>query len=259
MNSFEDALRAELAAAPPAPDGPEPDPAPLMAALREVAVALPMVDNLGRTGDATDLYPWLDRLAAGARTLYPEIPCGAGCSACCHYPVSLYTIAEAEWRPMADLVARKWPRERLEAFVRRFWGSHGPYLWRLRVLNFLMEIPLPVVARREAIPLACPFLEDDRCAVYAARPAIARAFGLFSFKHFFLRKPVPYGCDLTRERLDPVLAIKDRPGLPSFNPFFGVRGALARGPRRFIPLWVAREWPRSWLREATSGRDGMSS
>jgi Fe-S-cluster containining protein len=248
--TFEKALRDALTTDFPARSPEKGDPHELHQALREVAVALPMVDNLGITGDSRDLYPWIDKLAGGARALYPEIPCKAGCSACCHYPVSLYTIAENEWQPIARYVEREWPRERLIAFVRRFWETHGPYIWRLKVLNFVIEIPLPVAPRREAIPLACPFLEEDRCAVYDVRPAQARTFGLFEFKHFFLAKPVLYGCEMAQEQMKPVLALGDRPKLPSFNPLFGVRCFLVRGPKRLIPLWVARQWPRKWLAAA---------
>ena len=226
------------------------DAAPLAATLREVAFKLPMVDNLGISGDHRDLLPLIDQLADGARALYPEIPCKPGCSACCHYPVALYTIAESEWRPMEEQILLTWPEERLIAFVRKFWDSHGPYMWRLRVVNFLMEFPLPIVPRREAIPLACPFLEDDRCAVYDRRPAQARTFGLFSYKHFFFKEPVLYGCDMAQEVMAPVLAARDRPGLPSFNSIYGVRSKLARGRKLLIPLWVAKQWPRAWLRKA---------
>lgn len=238
--SFENALEAAL--------GQGPGPAePIADAWRDVAVKLPLVDNLGRTGDDRDLYPHIDNLCAAARAAYPELLCKAGCSACCHYPVALYTISEAEWRPMVELIERTWPRERLVAFVRAFWESHGPYMLRLRVLSWLMAIPLPVIGRREAIPLACPFLENDRCAVYEARPAQARAFGMFVRKPLFHSEQVLYGCEQATEHMKPILARGDRRGLPNFDPIFGVLMWLARGRKRLIPVWFARQWPRKWL------------
>jgi Fe-S-cluster containining protein len=231
---------APLARAPSVPAGP--DPASLAAAMAQVRVELPVVDSL------PDLYALVDDLADGVRAAYPESLCKAGCSGCCHYPAGLFTASRQEWDVILEHVRNHWSPERIGGFVRRFWDTHGRYLARLRAVEWLMEFPLPVNARREAVPLACPFLEDDRCTIYAVRPVYCRCFGQFSFKYWWKREPIVYGCDMQVEHLEPITRQPGRAKLPSFNPLFNKRFALSyRSTRHLLAIWVAKQWPRKWL------------
>ncbi len=256
---FEAALRAAIQAA-----GPDtvkrveagPDSAPLAGAMEDVRVALPMVDNMGRTQDQSDLYTLIDLLASGVKEAYPESLCKAGCSSCCQYPPALFTVTRQEWEAMLAYVTREWSAERIGRLVTRFWGSHGPYMRRLKVIEWLMEFPLPVNAKRKAVPLECPFLEDERCSVYPVRPVYCRSFGSFTYKYFWTPEPFVYGCQEQSDLLGPITRRPGRARLPSFNALFNKRFFLSRGgKRRLLSMWLARQWPKKWLElQTTSGR-----
>ncbi|MBU6428471.1 MAG: YkgJ family cysteine cluster protein [Cyanobacteria bacterium REEB65] len=231
-----------------------PDPFPLAVAMANVRVALPMVDNLGRTGDARDLHQLVDTLAAGARAAFPESLCKAGCSDCCYYPTSLFNVKRTEWDAIVRYIEANWSVERRQAFVERFWHEHGPYVWRLRILGYLVGIPLPVFPEPQSVPAACPFLEADRCSIYPARPTQCRAFGHFSVQYWWRRQPLLYGCLEQVKRLRTALQEPGRAQLPSLNPLEWKLWGLAFGPKRLLALWVAKTWPRRTIFEALNAR-----
>jgi len=224
---------------------------------------LPMADNMGRTRDDSDLYDLVDDLAAGTRDAYPESLCKVGCSACCTYPAGLFTATQKEWEVISDHIDRHWDAEQVLAFVGRFWASHGRYFQRLRAIEWLMEFPLPIHPKREAVPLSCPFLHDDRCAVYPVRPVYCRTFGLFSYKYWWRREHFIYACDMQSDQLEPLTRQAGRPQLPNLDPILARRHVLSKGgKRRLLALWVASRWPKRWWKEQLRravhvGQDGL--
>lgn len=256
---FEAALVAAIQAAGPdaipRPPG-SPDPVPLAAAMEEVRIALPLADNLGRSGDERDLYALADKLTSGVKEAYPESLCKAGCSGCCRYPEALFTATAREWDVILDHIEREWPAERVFTFVSRFWETHGRYWRRLKAAEWLIEfpLPLPVHPRRAAIPIACPFLEDHRCAIYPVRPLYCRSFGSFTYKSFFRPEPAIYGCEDQAANLEPLMDRPGRPRIPRFNPLLARRHALSKGGQRhLLAIWIARRWPKKWLAAALPG------
>lgn len=224
--------------------------APLAVALTRVRAVLPMADNLGISGDDRDLYQLVDRVTDGVRAAFPESLCRSGCSACCHYPTSLFNVTGSEWEAIVRHVETAWEPERLERFRTRFWREHGPYMRRMRVLGALVSFPLPVFPRPGSIPPACPFLEDDRCSIYPARPTHCRAFGHFTIQYWWRKTPFIYGCLKQIATLKEALAAPGRPQLPSLNPLDIKLWGLARGKARLLALWTARTWPeprRRWF------------
>ncbi|MBI6546657.1 MAG: Mov34/MPN/PAD-1 family protein [Cyanobacteria bacterium NC_groundwater_1444_Ag_S-0.65um_54_12] len=219
-----------------------PGSAELAAAYEKVRARLPLANRLGGGGQQ-DLYQLIDELAKAARAAYPESLCRDGCSHCCYYPVALFTVSREEWEAIFAYLQQQWTAERLQQFLRRFYREARPYWWRLRWYNWLLDFPLPVMPTRERLPLACPFLIAERCAVYQARPAFCRCFGLFSLSHWFLRRSYPYACKAQSDLLQALASQPLRAQLPSFNPVSMLRGGIARGNKQLLALWISQTWP----------------
>ncbi|RYE42898.1 MAG: YkgJ family cysteine cluster protein [Hyphomicrobiales bacterium] len=102
---------------------------------------------------------WLQRAAsAWARPLEAVGACRTGCAHCCHIPVALS-------RKEAELLARASGRRMTEP--------------RTPVRPALPSDPAPIkaaTARLQQWPTGtpCPFLADQTCSVYAARPLVCR-------------------------------------------------------------------------------------
>ncbi|HBO1833550.1 TPA: YkgJ family cysteine cluster protein [Pseudomonas aeruginosa] len=84
------------------------------------------------------IYELLDEIGAH---IAPATPCKKGCSNCCHYAV---TVSELEIQYIEALTKRK----RLKAAVPKA-DFHGQ---------------------------PCPFLKNNACSIYAARPYVCRRF-----------------------------------------------------------------------------------
>ena len=116
-----------------------------------------------------------DSQAAGAR-----ISCAKGCSACCRrQPVpitppeafALARIVDAlpEPRQAAVRLAFAAAVERLRAT-----GLYDTYMRRDPEMT--REVALATVRRYMALALACPFLVDSACGIYAERPFVCRQY-----------------------------------------------------------------------------------
>mgnify|MGYP001257984765 CR=1 FL=1 len=217
---------------------------PLSAAMEAAREELPRVDNMGVTGDARDLLAVTDRLADAVKEAYPQSLCAAGCSACCHYPVGLFDIDRAEWNVIRRYLETTWTREERRSFFARFQERFGPYRFKLRILDVLMTFPLPVTSKPEGLPLACPFLVNDRCTVYPARPVVCRTFGLFSVLRSGRKESHLYACEKQALALNEAIS-GDGPQImpPSVNP---IRLALVRflsNKSKLLPMWLWKDFP----------------
>ena len=111
----------------------------------------------------------LSRLIANAQswadTLIDQSPqknqraCHAGCAWCCYLPVVLVTTAEA-------LALARW--------LRSHCSTSELDALRHRLSARLQRQQAP--AEKDALPLACPLLRNNRCMVYEARPLKCRAW-----------------------------------------------------------------------------------
>lgn len=251
--------RAKPVAPPPAPDASfedileaetQPDPAPLAEAYAFVREHLPQADNLGRTGDERDYYTHLDKLSEGVSKTFPESFCRSGCSACCHYPVGLFTISRTEWNVIRRHIETEWSEADRQDFIARFNARFS--WWWLFVLGHLQNSLMTLLVTANWVQkqkIACPFLKDDRCSVYAARPYQCRTFGHFSARQWPFKQPKIYACS---EQGDNLLQLLDRKGpqfqLPVMNPIVRQIRRLCQGPRQSLPMWVA-----GWVRRQRDG------
>ena len=103
----------------------------------------------------------VDKTIARVNELVPPprpIACGPSCPYCCHIRV---TASPPEVLLIADHLRRTWPAERLAALKRKL--ANVDRLTRGRD-----------AARREAMRLPCPLLQDNSCSVHSVRPISCR-------------------------------------------------------------------------------------
>ncbi|HEX5633170.1 MAG TPA: YkgJ family cysteine cluster protein [Gemmatimonadales bacterium] len=122
----------------------------------------------------------LDEWFIAARASRPEVPCSAGCTACCHGP---FDISVADVELVVDAV-RRLPRDVRGEVLRRARAQAE----RLAADEPGWREPWHVAdlgeARFDALCDAhdsepCPLLGDDgRCRIYADRPLVCRMLGL---------------------------------------------------------------------------------
>lgn len=217
---------------------------PLSDAMEAARRDLPLVDNMGVTGDGRDLFAVTDRLSAAVVRAYPQSLCGAGCSDCCKYPVGLFDIDRNEWEVIKRYMREHWTADERKRFHESFLERYNPYRLKLWILNLLMTFPLPVTSRPEGLPLSCPFLINQRCSIYPARPIVCRTFGLFSVLRSGRRESHLYACEKQAVALNEALN-QDGPQImpPSVNP---IRLALVRFlsfKAKLLPLWLWKDFP----------------
>lgn len=216
-----------------------PDPAPLAEAMAYVRENLSQAENLGQTGDAKDYYHHLDVLAEGVAKSFPTSFCKAGCSGCCYYPVGLFTLTYSEWIVMRHHMDEVWTESQRLAFAARY-RVNWPDAWRF-VISMLQNSFVGVLVTAPALyraRKACPFLLDNKCSIYAARPYQCRTFGLFAARTLG-RDPKVYACNMQGENL---LTQLTRSGpqlqLPVMNPIVLKIRRLCRGPKLSLPIWA---------------------
>jgi Fe-S-cluster containining protein len=185
------------------------------------------------------------------------ISCRAGCGACCR---QLVPISEAETRVLRELVeALPEPRRAVVlarfADARRRLEESGVLEKLLHPEGFSDEELRPMALEYFGLGIACPFLENESCSIYAERP--------ISCREYLVTSPAE---NCARPSPETVRCVK----LPA-----KVSTAIHRigeDPKRrfvrWVPLILALEWtspdelpPRSgpeWLREffqRLTGRD----
>jgi hypothetical protein len=138
------------------------------------------------------LYDEIDRQVDG-KSAGHDLPCKAGCDACCHEAVFLSApefLCVAAHLMERDAAERTALIEAMRSLARQFEDELE-----------LLEILTPGFERDEVaarVKFRCPLLAaDGRCTVYPVRELNARTFGLT----WDSARGHPFGCDLTHERL----------------------------------------------------------
>lgn len=189
--------------------------------------AAPILDPLRRLYD--DLDAELRSRAAGL-----ELPCRAGCDACCHE--SVFVSAPEVLAVFAHLLATRTPAE-LAALVAAMRALAARFEDELELLESIAPGPeRDEVAAR--VRFRCPLLgEGGACTIYPARELNARTFG----QSWDPSRGEAYGCELTQARLR---VLPPESGLQ----LVGARAARARlaalfpdsGVVHVYPWWFAR-------------------
>jgi Fe-S-cluster containining protein len=139
------------------------------------------------------LYRDIDR-RVDERARGRDLPCRAGCDACCHESVFL---SAPEFLAVADHLMTHWPVERRGAVL----DAMNAIARDLEDELEMLEVLSPGDERDEVaarVRFRCPMLDGDgRCGVYAVRELNARTFGMTRDG----ASAQAYGCGLTHQRL----------------------------------------------------------
>ncbi len=161
-----------------------------------------------------------------------EIPCRAGCAACCR---QLVPIGEAEAVHLAELVGAM-PAERQAVLRERFEEALGALKDRGLLARLRRPASLKSLAVRRKIgeqylqcDLPCPFLEEESCSIYPHRPLACREYLVMSLAEN-CRRPGPD----TIQKV--ALPVKFSEVLYTFGDGFGAQST------RWLPLVLALEW-----------------
>ena len=196
--------------------------------------------NMGRTRDETDLYHVIDQLSSGVVAAHPSSLCYSGCGRCCHYPTAFFDIFPQEWALIKEHIEAEWEPERRARWLERFQHEHGPYLYRIRFLEWIMGFTTAILPTHQALPLPCPFMESDRCAIYPVRPLACRTFGHFAAKTTPWSAPHPYACyDQSVELRDSMAKEPLQVMLPDVSTVMLRQYAFVSGKKRVMATWIA--------------------
>ncbi len=170
-----------------------------------------------------------------AREAGRSVSCRMGCAACCRM---LVPLSPPEAFALRDYVEQL-PAERRDTLLRRVEEARGRLrengLWdRLQsVAEATVPVPDeeldPLNRAYYALRLPCPFLEDELCSIYEARPAACR--------ELLVTSPAPLCDNLVDNPVAP-LPVSVRIGT-----VLGLLwGALTDTAPRLLPLPLALEW-----------------
>ena len=152
---------------------------------KRVAMQIRVPAGKVRPSELLPMYRGLaERLTAlavqGAQASGHSITCKKGCGACCR---QLVPISALEARELVRLVARMPEPRRSEikarfAAARQRLASELPELMPqlLHPQDFPPESVRGLGDRYFALGIACPFLEDESCSIYADRPITCREY-----------------------------------------------------------------------------------
>jgi Fe-S-cluster containining protein len=129
-----------------------------------------------------------------ARTKGIDLPCKAGCDACCHESVF---VSAPEWLLVAAQLLDEHPAEGRRSIVDEMRVLAERFEDELELLE-----TIPPGAERDEVAarvkFRCPLLTNSgQCSVYASRELNGRTFG----QTWQGKRGHPFGCELTHDRL----------------------------------------------------------
>jgi uncharacterized protein len=183
----------------------------------------------------TAFYLTVDQVVAGV-TSKTDLPCRRGCSHCCkEVPPPLST---SEWKVVLEHL-RTMPPDLVQQVLGRALELYERNAERIEELEREPE-RFDELARD--LGFACPFLVDEACSIYPARPHACRLYG----NSFIPSRGKMYACHLVEEAL-----LGQEPALVNLE---GTLAMLRLYPdtvrSQVFPWYVAHHLPedlRSWL------------
>lgn len=175
-----------------------------------------------------------------------KISCKKGCGACCRQPVPL---SPSEAWLLFDLVA-SFPADRKVAVLERIARSKE----RLKQEGFDRHFSHPMTGKDKLqasaldyfrLGLACPFLEEESCAIHPIRPS--------SCREYLVTSPASYCADPV---LNPVRLVPLAIGLT--EALSRLAAVLLGWEPMVIPLVLALDWAEEHLEEGRRRYDPVS-
>ncbi len=161
-----------------------------------------------------------------------KISCQKGCAACCRQAIPL---AEIETYQIAAIV-EEMPEPRRSEIKQRFekaWHHFAEIGWLEKLDNSINLSPaerLKVILDYFHEQIPCPFLEDESCSIYAARPLACR--------EYLVTSPAENCSRLSAENIKMV----ELPIKPSETVRKITNSAKLNQAVNFVPLVLALEW-----------------
>lgn len=202
--------------------------------MRIARAALTKAEAIRRIHEACD-----DLVRSATDGHRPPVSCRLGCDHCCKQPVFITPLEGLAIRNMVDssglaeAVSDRTARYRAEIAARR----HGAAGLRslLRSVRGLGAPPTRA-ERRAVFGIHCPFLENGRCTIYAARPLMCREHISFDDPRKCARDEPFRGLDKPRfSEVSAYLTMRDVPPGRSMRPVFEFRQA-AEDAERAAPV-----------------------
>jgi Fe-S-cluster containining protein len=207
----------------------------LQAGSRTFAADLDLPEDIAHPTDlAVALRQLANALTAFQLDGLPEpVSCRAGCSVCCN---QLVPVNEPEMHALVQLVQQLEPahRDRVQA---RF-DDIISRLDRAGLTEQLRSPPRDPVAYQKlmldyfALGAECPFLEEERCSIYADRPSLCRQYNVTSPAHLCSD---PFNNDIT---MVPMPAFVDHLCMNAFADLHNITVKVT--PLPLAPEWVER-------------------
>lgn len=215
---------------PAAPATPAVDPA-VWAEYERRLVAIVAALPEAATIDALDSA--IDDAVAAAEAAHPPFRCRQACFECCEATMPIVTAAE--WRLLHAAIAAKGDSFQQELFNRTAKGYRQQIDALALLAARLRGEPAYLDGVDEIGLVACSFLQDGRCSVYDARPAMCRAFGYMTVVE--AEGVTPLMCPPAVAHI--VETFPESHVLPRWEPFQAHLNRLTRHQGiAHLPLWI---------------------
>lgn len=213
--------------------------AELTIAGRKLRLEMPVPAGRARLIELLPFFRYLtdsfvDLAVENAQAAGATVSCRKGCGACCR---QLVPIAGIEAQRLRELVEAM-PEPRKSVILARFERARR----RLREAGLLEKLLEPNRIKEDVIvalgldyfreKIACPFLEDESCSIYAERPLACREYLVVS--------PAEHCANPSAESVRCV-----KPVVHTARAVRGLNAAWSGHAARWLPLILALDWAES--------------
>jgi len=214
----------------------------LQATIIKCADYLSKATNVGLSENYRDVYYLIDYLSHAVRFTYPQIPCEEKCSRCCS-DSGLPRVTAIEWQIIHNYLINEMSNENKELVSKNIIDFYSNQVDSLLEENERTKVPYTKITQATGKPsleyMSCPFLLNNSCSIYSARPSVCRAYGFFTIR--VMGKSNIFTCQWAADKIITELREKgiDHWALPVWDKFvdklYELNGDNAVS---ILPLWL---------------------